>query len=187
MSVVRAEANLIPFKLGRPVGGSGVGLVDVIVVELADADGTSGLGFSYVLGGGGGLALMAVRDQLARFGADQPAIPPRALWKKIQRTFNRSGFGPNLIGLAALDTAAWDLHARRAGVPLGVAMGGEPRFVPVYGSGGFNTDQSAAEAADVATGHLARGLRGVKPRVAGVPKDTKVLTAARHAVGDGGP
>jgi L-alanine-DL-glutamate epimerase-like enolase superfamily enzyme len=127
---------------------------------------------------------MAVRDQLARFVADQPAIPPRALWKKIQRTFNRSGFGPNLIGLAALDTAAWDLHARRAGVPLGVAMGGEPRFVPVYGSGGFNTDQSAAEAADVATGHLARGLRGVKPRVAGVPKDAKVLTAVRRAVGD---
>jgi L-alanine-DL-glutamate epimerase-like enolase superfamily enzyme len=185
MSVVRrAEASLIPFKLDRPVGGSGVGLVDVIVVELEDADGASGLGFSYVLGGGGGLALMAVRDQLARFVTGRPAIAPRALWKNIQRTFNRSGFGPNLIGLAALDTATWDLHARRAGVPLGVAMGGEPHSVPVYGSGGFNTDQSDAEAADVASAHLARGLRGVKPRVAGVPKDAKVLTAVRHAVGD---
>jgi L-alanine-DL-glutamate epimerase-like enolase superfamily enzyme len=185
MSVVRrAEANLIPFKLDRPVGGSGVGLVDVIVVELEDADGVSGLGFSYVLGGGGGFALMAVRDQLARFIAGQPAIPPRALWKRIYRTFNRSGLGPNLIGLAAVDTAGWDLHARRAGVPLGIAMGGEPRSVPVYGSGGFNTDQSAGEAADIASGHLARGLRGVKPRVAGVPKDAEVLTAVRRAVGD---
>ena len=180
----RAEARLLPFKLDRPVGGSGVGLVDVIIVELEDDDGASGLGFSYVLGGGGGTALMAVRDQLTSFVIGQNAIPPRARWKQIYRTFNRSGLGPNVIGLAALDTAAWDLHARKTAVPLGVAMGGQPRAVPVYGSGGFNTDQTAAEAADAASGHAARGLRGVKPRVAGVPKDKDVLSAVRRAVGD---
>lgn len=188
MSIVsRAEASLIPFRLDQPVGGSGVGVVDVIVVQIEDADGVRGLGFSYVLGGGGRLALVAAQEQLARFVAGRPVIPPRALWKNIYRTFNRSGLGPNLIGLAALDTAIWDLYARRADVPLGVAMGGEARAVPVYGSGGFNTNQSDTEAADVAASHVARGLRGVKPRVAGVPKDAKVLTAVRRMVGDSVP
>ena len=181
--VTRAEAFLIDYKLDQPVGGSGVAAVDVIAVKLEDNDGANGLGFSYVLGGGGDLALQAAKSQLARFLLNQPIVPPRVLWKKIYRTFNRSGLGPNIIGLAAVDTAYWDLYARRQQLPLGVAMGGQSRAVPVYGSGGFNTVQTADEAANVARSHVARGLTAVKPRVAGQPKDARVLSAVRDAVG----
>jgi L-alanine-DL-glutamate epimerase-like enolase superfamily enzyme len=179
---VTARVSLIPFKLAQAVGGSGVSAVDVIVVELTDADGARGLGFSYVIGGHGGVAYNAAQDQVMRFVDGQQLPPPVALWRKINASFNRTGPGPNLVALAAIDVAAWDLHARKLGLPLGVAMGGEVRAVPVYGSGGFNTVQPPAAAADVAAEQTARGLRAVKPRVKGMPSDADLLAAVRNAI-----
>lgn len=183
-TIEQASASLVPYKLEQAVGGSGVAAVDMIVVELVDSDGATGLGFSYVLGGGGELALRAADAQLARFVRGQPATAPRALWKKISQSFNRTGLGPNLVGLAAVDVAAWDLHARRQNLPMGVAMGGQIRATPVYGSGGFNVVQSAAEAAGVAEAAVKRGLGAVKPRIAGVRKDVEVISAVRQAIGN---
>lgn len=179
---VRARAGLIPYKLTQAVGGSGVSAVDVIVVELTDADGARGLGFSYVIGGHGGVAFKAAQEQVARFVDGQTLPPPAALWRKINASFNRTGGGPNLIALAAIDVAAWDLHARKLNVPLGVAMGGELRAVPVYGSGGFNTTQAPEAAAAIAAEQAARGLTAMKPRVKGAPSDDAVLAAVRRAI-----
>lgn len=108
--------------------------------------------------------------------------PPAALWRTINASFNRTGAGPNLVALAAIDVAAWDLHARKLGLPLGVAMGGELRAVPVYGSGGFNTVQPPEAAAQVAAEQAARGLTAVKPRVKGMPSDSALLAAVRKAL-----
>ncbi len=181
-ATVTANVGLIPFKLTHVVGGSGVSAVDVIVVELADADGARGLGFSYVIGGHGNVAFKAAQEQVARFVDGQTMPPPAALWRKINTSFNRTGAGPNLIALAAIDVAAWDLHARKLGLPLGAAMGGELRAVPVYGSGGFNTTQSPETAAQVAAEQAGRGLIAVKPRVKGLPSDAAVIDAVRNAV-----
>jgi L-alanine-DL-glutamate epimerase-like enolase superfamily enzyme len=106
------------------------------------------------------------------------------LWRHIASSFGRSGLGANLVALAAIDVAMWDLHARRLEVPLGVAMGGELRSVDVYGSSGFTASQSPSEAAETATGHLARGLRAVKPRAQGLPSDAALLAGVRNALGE---
>jgi L-alanine-DL-glutamate epimerase-like enolase superfamily enzyme len=179
---VRATAGLIPYTLPQAVGGSGVAAVDVIVVEMTDAEGATGLGFSYVLGGNGGVVFKAAQEQVIRFVDGQTLPPPAALWRRINASFNRTGAGPNLVALAAIDVAAWDLHARQLGLPLGVAMGGELRAVPVYGSGGFNTVQPPEAAAQAAAEQAARGLTAVKPRVKGMPSDAAVLAAVRKAV-----
>jgi L-alanine-DL-glutamate epimerase-like enolase superfamily enzyme len=180
---VRARAGLIAYKLPQAVGGSGVAEVDVIVVEITDADGAQGLGFSYVLGGNGGVAFKAAQEQVARFVDGQKLLPPpAALWRKIAASFNRTGYGPNLIALGAIDVAAWDLHARSMGLPLGIAMGGELRAVPVYGSGGFNTVQPPEKAAEVAAEQTSRGLTAVKPRVKGTRSDADVIAAVRKAI-----
>ncbi|MFN3350320.1 MAG: hypothetical protein ACK41X_15325, partial [Pseudorhodoplanes sp.] len=60
---VRATAGLVPYKLSQAVGGSGVAAVDVIVVELTDSDGATGLGFSYVLGGNGSVVFKAAQHR----------------------------------------------------------------------------------------------------------------------------
>lgn len=179
---LRGRAGLLPYKLPQAVGGSGVAAVDVIVVELTGADGAQGLGFSYVLGGNGGVAFKAAQEQVARFVDGKALPPPPALWRRIAASFNRTGFGPNLIALGAIDVAAWDLFARQRGEPLGVAMGGEPCAVPVYGSGGFNTTQPPEKAAEVAAEQTARGLLAVKPRVKGARSDAEVIAAVRKAI-----
>jgi L-alanine-DL-glutamate epimerase-like enolase superfamily enzyme len=180
----RAETSLIHFELPRPVGGSGVNRVDVIVVEIEDGEGIVGLGFSYVLGGDGGLAARAADNILQMFVTGHAIIPPRALWKRIVESFNRSGLGPNIIGLAAIDTACWDLEAKRRGLPLGVALGGQLRQVPVYASGNYSATQSPGEAAEVTLAHRSRGFQWVKPRVSGAPTDAELISAVRRAVGN---
>lgn len=184
--ISRADRKCFVHRLEGAVGGSGVSAVGVLTVELFDADGASGFGFSYVLGGGPGadVAASALHLQLKQFVLGKALPHPRALWESIIGSFNRTGLGPNLLALAAIDVAAWDLHARRLGLPLGAAMGGELRPIQVYGSGGFNAQQSASETADIACEHLQRGLTAVKPRVSGGPQDAERVGAVRASVGD---
>jgi L-alanine-DL-glutamate epimerase-like enolase superfamily enzyme len=181
-ATLQAQVGLIPYKLPQAVGGSGVAAVDVVVVELTDSDGVSGLGFTYVIGGHGGVVARAAQDQAARFVHAQPPIQPAALWRKIHGSFNRTGLGPNLVALAAIDVAIWDFEAKRRNVPLGVAMGGAPRAVKVYGSGLFTAGQTPDAAAQSAAAHVARGFTAVKPRVKGDRSDAALLAAICRAI-----
>lgn len=181
-TTLQAQVGLIPYKLPQAVGGSGVAVVDVIVAELTDSDGVTGLGFTYVIGGHGGVVFKAAQEQAARFVDGKTFVPPAALWRKVAASFNRTGLGPNLVALAAIDVAAWDLDAKRRGVPLGVAMGGETRAVNVYGSGLFTAGQAPEAAAKSAAMHVQRGFKAVKPRVKSDRSDEKLLVAVRNAI-----
>jgi L-alanine-DL-glutamate epimerase-like enolase superfamily enzyme len=185
-TIERAEASLIRYQLKRAVGGSGVSFVDVIVADLIDSEGVSGLGFSYVLAADGALSCQAAKSHLDQFVRGKPIVPPQALWKLICRSFNRTGLGPNLLGLAAIDVAMWDLYSKRMNMPLAAAMGGEARTIGVYGSGGFTADQSPTEAAENAAMYFEQGFEAVKPRVRGARSDEGVLTAVLSAAGSRG-
>jgi L-alanine-DL-glutamate epimerase-like enolase superfamily enzyme len=181
MIVAAAEAELWRYRLDTPVGGSGVASVDVAIVNLTAGDGQSGFGFSYVLGGRDALPLDAARAMLERFVIGKPLVHPEAHWREIAASFNRTGAGPYGTALAAIDVALWDLYAKRLGVPLGAAMGGVPRRVPVYGSGYFFAGQDPADAAAVAARYAATGVRAVKPRVSGDNRDPALLRAVAAA------
>ncbi len=180
--IVDARAELWRYVLDTPVGGSGVASVDLLLVELETASGTSGLGFSYVLSGRNDLPLAAARDLIARFVAGTTPGHPIALWRRIAASFNRTGGGPYRTALAAIDVAAWDLYAKTIDLPLGIAMGGEARSVPVYGSGGFTAHQTPNEAAAVASGHLERGMRAVKLRASATDADAARVAAVVRAL-----
>jgi L-alanine-DL-glutamate epimerase-like enolase superfamily enzyme len=167
----RATAELWRYPLPAPTGGSGITAVDVIVVEIEDSDGRTGVGFSYVLGGGGAVVRAHASELLGRFVADQPVIPPQALWRRLAASLNRLGRGVGYLAIAAIDVAAWDLHAKSKEVPLAIAMGGVPRAVPVYGSGGFGATQDPEEAIVRALAYAERGCKAVKLRVAGNTDD----------------
>ena len=183
-TIIRADARLHAFKLDRPVGGSGVAAVDVLLVDIIDSDGVAGLGFSYVLGGGANAVLAAAQDQIEKYLAAKPLHAPQSVWRMISAAFNRTGLGPNAIALAAIDVALWDLWSKRQNLPLYAAMGGAARAVDVYGSGLFNAAQSPQQAAQSAVEHKARGFSAIKPRVKGARSDAALLAAVRKAVGD---
>jgi L-alanine-DL-glutamate epimerase-like enolase superfamily enzyme len=183
-TVPRAEISHIEIRFEKPLGGSGVRGVDLVVADLTDSDGAEGLGFTYVIGGNGGLTARAAAEHAERFIRDQPLRHPVAAWREIVKSFNRTGDGPNMVALAALDVALWDLTAKRQGVPLGVAMGGADRATPVYGSGGFSPGMDPAAAAEMAQQHLAQGFRGVKPRVNAQGPDAALMQRVRGAIPD---
>ncbi len=180
-----ARAELWRFPLATAMGGSGLNTVDVIVVELESDDGVRGTGFSYVLGGGGEAVHLLAAEMLARLVEDQPVIPPQALWRRLNGSLNRLGRGPGYLAIAAIDVAAWDLAARRQGVPLYSALGGEARAMPVYGSGGFRPFQTPEEAAARATEYMAMGCSAVKLRLSGTHHDVALLRAVTDVLPDG--
>ncbi len=182
----KCSAELLRFPLSGPTGGSGITAVDVIVVDLEDSDGATGTGFSYVLGGGGATVLATCRDLLDRFVAGQDCVPPPALWRRLAGSLNRLGRGVGYLAIAAIDVAAWDLHARRLDEPLGVALGGAARAVPVYGSGGFGPTQDADAAVARALVYAEMGCTAVKLRVAGNHDDIDRMHAVRDELPHGG-
>lgn len=182
MNIRSASTRLLRYRLENPVGGSGVASFDLLATRVVLEDEVEGFGFSYVLGGGGAAALACARLLEERLLAAKRIDHPEATWRTLAATLNRSRRGPNYIALAAIDVAVWDAYAKALGVPLAVAMGGTPRAVPVYGSGGFNARQTPEQAAEVARQHVASGFRGVKPRVACARADEFLLTAVRDAI-----
>ena len=180
-----AEAELWRYPLAGPTGGSGITAVDVVVVSLEDSAGETGLGFSYVLGGGGAVVKAAADALLHRFVAGESCVPPEALWRQLAASLNRLGRGIGYVAIAAIDVAAWDLHARALRVPLHAALGGASRTVPVYGSGGFRPDQEPDAAVAQALAYAGRGCKAVKLRVAGNRADAARMRAIADALPDG--
>jgi L-alanine-DL-glutamate epimerase-like enolase superfamily enzyme len=186
MPTIRAvDVNLIELKFDKPVGGSGVSGVDIVVVKIFDTGGGAGLGFSYVIGGGAGGRIASLCASLAdAFLVSKPCLHPSEHWAAIKKSFNRTGDGPNLLALAALDVANWDLKSHQDQTPLCVALGGAIGKVPVYASGGFSPNAAPEESAALALSYIERGYYGIKPRVNARPDDEKVLAAVRNAIGD---
>lgn len=175
--------QLIEKRFEKPIGGSGVTGVDVIVARIRDADGAEGLGFSYVIGGSGAVIAQLAEAQASRFLDGKALRKPADHWAEIRKSFNRTGDGPNILSLAALDVALWDLTARRNGEPLVRTMGGNIAPVPIYASGGFSPKSSPEECAELAVSYIENGYAGVKPRVNAAQGDEEVLRAVRDAVG----
>lgn len=182
--IASKNVELIEHRFDKPIGGSGVRGVDIIVATLRDQDGVEGLGFSYVIGGGGAIVAQLADQQAETFLIGEPLDAPANHWARIRRSFNRTGDGPNLLGLAALDVALWDLSARRRNEPLYASLGGRSASVPIYASKGFAPNDAPEASAARAAAFLEEGYVGVKPRVNATTSDEGVLKAVREAVGD---
>lgn len=178
------HSELFTYRLDKPIGGSGVSKVDVLWIEARTSDGVVGTGFSYVIGGGAA-PLKDICQRLANhFLKNEPVPAPQAAWQKMVRSFNRTGRGWNFLALAALDMALWDIRAQVQQVPLGIAMGGMTRAVPVYASGPFQPGMDAEALRDVAAAACEAGYQGVKPRVAAESGEELMIAAVADVIPD---
>jgi L-alanine-DL-glutamate epimerase-like enolase superfamily enzyme len=94
----------------------------------------------------------------------------------------RSGLA--MWGTSAIDTALWDLLARRLGVPVSLLFGRSAPSVPVYGSGGW-ISWSDEQLADSIGRYLRRGFRAVKIKIGGPSEDWDVarVCGVRQLIG----
>src|SRR5262249_49874926 len=90
------------------------------------------------------------------------------------------------IALAAIDTALWDLKARKLNLPLHLLAGGAQAEIPLYTTEGGWLHLETTALVDDALKAKADGFGGSKIKVGRpIREDVARIAAVREAVGDG--
>lgn len=159
---------------------------ELVVVQVT-AGNQEGLGWSYCSAAAAAQVVSALLTPVVS-GSDALDVP--GTWSAMVAAVRNAG-RPGLVSMAvaAVDLALWDLKARLLGLPLHRLLGAVRDTVPVYGSGGFVT-QDDAELASALNGWTQTcGISRVKIKVAegwgGNPaRDLARVALARRTVGD---
>ena len=183
MAVI-AHVNVGMYKvpLAVPLSDSNYARIDsfeLVTVRLSDVDGATGLGYTYTVNSGGLAIRSLIADYLAVALAGQEAENIEALWRRMWKLLYYPGRGGHqTAAIAAVDTALWDLKARRLGTPLWHLFGGFDSRVPVY-AGGVDLNFSLAELLKQADTFVEAGYRAIKMKV-GRPRLSEDLERVHH-------
>jgi L-alanine-DL-glutamate epimerase-like enolase superfamily enzyme len=177
---VRARAFQIPTATTHESDGTLVWDSTSLVLVEVDADGVTGLGYTYCHPA----AAQVVTGKLTSAVEGADALMPERAWTQMQvqaRQLGHSGIAA--MAISAVDVALWDLKARLLGLCLADAL---PRFhesVPCYGSGGF-TSYSDEELRDQVGGWVREGFPRVKIKVGrDKPRDVHRVEVVRSVTG----
>jgi L-alanine-DL-glutamate epimerase-like enolase superfamily enzyme len=163
--------------------------VALLVAEIRTEAGLEGMGFSYCIRAGGAAQFAHAREVAPDLIGEDPNDIGR-LWTRLVwagASVGRSGASTQAI--AAIDTALWDLKAKRAGLSLAKLLGAHRDSVRCYNTGGGYLHAPIGQMLESATASLAAGIGGLKIKV-GQPdlaEDLRRLRAVREHVGDAVP
>jgi L-alanine-DL-glutamate epimerase-like enolase superfamily enzyme len=156
------------------------------IVTITDSDGAKGTGYSYTIGTGGSSVMRLLADHLAPRLIGRDADRIEAIWHELEFATHATTIGAiTAIALAAIDTALWDLRARKQGLPLWKLAGGAKDRCLLYTTEGGWLHIETAALVDDALAAKAKGFRGSKLKM-GKPtgaEDFARLAAVREAVG----
>ena len=165
VSVEILQANLKP-KVRRTDAVQSFELQETPMVRITDADGAIGTGYSYTIGTGGSSVCKLIDDHLAPALVGREAEEIEGLWRALFFRVHATTVGAiTSIALAAIDTALWDLRARKAGLPLHRLAGGAKNGIELYYTEGGWLHMDKAELVDEALGAKERGFGGTKIKV----------------------
>lgn len=157
------------------------------IVRITDADGVTGTGYSYTIGTGGMSVMELLNRTLVPALIGREAQEIERIWRDLFFLTHATTVGAiTSIALAAIDTALWDLRARKAGLPLHLLAGGAQEAIPLYTTeGGWLHLSQEALVAD-ALRAKADGFGGCKLKVGRpIHEDVARISAVREAVGPG--
>jgi L-alanine-DL-glutamate epimerase-like enolase superfamily enzyme len=176
--IANARTRWLRVPLEQPLGSGRIKVAETFVVDLETDQGLTARGFGCFFGAAGDVPYAAAKQLVADHVAGKPFAHPESFAREIRAAMFRYGLGTFSAGMAAVDIALWDLYAKTLGVPVGIAMGGQPRAVPVYRT--FEFGLSLEENCRLANIALDDGMAGVKVHPHPTPADEKMV----GAVGD---
>lgn len=157
------------------------------IVRITDADGVTGTGYSYTIGTGGHSVIELLKRTLVPAIIGREAMEIERIWRDLLFLTHATTTGAiTSIALAAIDTALWDLKARKLGQPLHILAGGAQDSIPLYTTEGGWLHLSTEALVEDALRAKADGFGGCKLKV-GRPlhEDIDRISAVREAVGPG--
>ena len=181
------EVHVLTVPTDLP-GGDGTAAWDsttMVAVEVAAADGSRGLGYTY----GSPAAADVVCKHLAPAVLGSDPDHAGATWRRMVDVVRNEGLpGVAATAISAVDIALWDLKARQHEQPLWLHLGAHRRTVPIYGSGGL-TAMTQEQVTAQLSGWVAAGIPRVKMKIAhnwgaDPEADLERVTAVRTAIGD---
>ncbi|WP_315638188.1 MULTISPECIES: mandelate racemase/muconate lactonizing enzyme family protein [Microbacterium] len=162
---------------------------ELVVVRVTDADGATGMGYTYTVNAGGHAVARMVDPYLCDVLVGEDADRIEALWQKMWWHLHYAGRGGHVTSaISAVDIALWDLKGRRLGQPLWRVFGGYDPEVPVY-AGGIDLQFSVPQLLAQADAFRAQGFRAIKMKVGRdeLREDLLRVEAMREHLGDGFP
>ncbi|ANN67522.1 mandelate racemase/muconate lactonizing enzyme family protein [Bordetella bronchialis] len=189
-AIVSVEVLLVnlPPKVKRTDAVQSFECQETPMVRIRDADGMVGTGYSYTIGTGGSSVVRLLDDHLAPMLMGREADDIEMLWRDLFFRVHATTVGAiTSIALAAIDTALWDLRARRAALPLHRLAGGAKDAIPMYYTEGGWLHLDEAQLVEEALRAQEAGFGGTKIKVGRphVAEDMERLSAVRDAVGPG--
>jgi L-alanine-DL-glutamate epimerase-like enolase superfamily enzyme len=185
MNITDLKTTDLRVPMREPFGDSRLttAAVDWLFVELETDEGITGYGQIGALHGASTiLHLIHAEFQPVVVGEDPTLV--EALREKMRR--RTIYYGRKVLaasGFAAIETACWDIVAKRANLPLYKLLGGARREVPAYASG---IDAAMTEKQLVAqhSGFVERGFAAVKMKIGNRPieEDVKRIRAVKNTV-----
>jgi L-alanine-DL-glutamate epimerase-like enolase superfamily enzyme len=157
------------------------------IVRVTDIDGVTGTGYSYTIGTGGHSVIELLKRTLVPAIIGREAMEIERIWRDLLFLTHATTTGAiTSIALAAIDTALWDLKARKLGLPLHILAGGAQEKIPLYTTEGGWLHLSTEALVEDALRAKADGFGGCKLKV-GRPlhEDVARISAVREAVGPG--
>ncbi|MDI6836209.1 MAG: mandelate racemase/muconate lactonizing enzyme family protein [Rhizobiaceae bacterium] len=157
------------------------------IVTITDSDGAVGTGYSYTIGTGGSSVMRLLADHLAPRIIGRDADQIEAIWRELEFLTHATTIGAiTSIALAAVDTALWDLRARKQNLPLWKLAGGAKDRCPLYTTEGGWLHIPTEALVEDALEARAQGFTGSKIKIGRShgTEDLARLTAVREAVGD---
>jgi len=157
------------------------------IVRITDADGAVGTGYSYTIGTGGPSVIELLKRTLAPAILGREALEIECIWRDLLFLTHATTVGAITgIAMAAIDTALWDLKAKKLGLPLHLLAGGAQREIPLYTTEGGWLHLEKAALVDDALRAKAGGFGGCKLKVGRpIHEDVARIAAVREALGQG--
>ena len=185
IDAIRTRIVRLPVKSPLVTGNIRIESVWFLLVDLKTDDGASGSSYIWSFNKAGSSALKAVVEHLANTALGENPLFTARLWNGMWRSLIQWGHaGVPVMGMAAIDAAAWDLAGKVANQPLAQLLGRKLDRVPTYASGLWITDDLRQLGRD-AEALVTQGFRAVKMRAgrADVEKDVAAVRAVRDAIG----
>ncbi len=156
------------------------------IVKITDSDGFVGIGYTYTIGTGGSSIIKLLSDHFLPQLLNEEASNIEYIWNKLKFYSNATSVGAiTSLSLAAIDTALWDLKAKRANLSINALLGGAKERLPLYSTEGGWIHLSNTEIIDYALEMKEKKIFGNKIKVGqNIARDHILIKELRNKLGN---